>query len=132
MRRSVLLLDPEPTRASALAAQLQSAGFDITPFFTAGDALVRLARPVFGSMIVMADLHDADCCKCLVDLRKVAPTVWLIVVAYDHMPGSLKLARKLGADAILTTPFSIADLAQRLAAFSSGHTAGFGERGTRD
>ena len=125
MRRSVLLLDPEPTRASALAAQMQSAGFDIAPFFTASDALVCLARPVFGSMIVMADLHDADCCKCLVDLRKVAPTVWMIVVAYDQLPGSLNLARKLGADAILTTPFSIADLAQRLAAFSRRSRSAF-------
>ena len=125
MRSSVLLLDPEPTRASALAAQLQSAGFDVAPFFTAADALVRLARPVFGSMIVMADLHDADCCKCLVDLRKVAPTVWMIVVAYDQLPGSLNLARKLGADAILTTPFSIADLAQRLAAFSRRSRSAF-------
>jgi DNA-binding response OmpR family regulator len=125
VRRSVLLLDPEPTRASALAAQLQSAGFDIAPFFTAADALDRLARPVFGSMIVMADLHDADCCKCLVDLRKVAPTVWMIVVADDQLPGSVKLARKLGADAILTTPFSIADLAQRLAAFSRRSRSAF-------
>ena len=117
MYRSVLLLDPEPTRASALAAQLQSAGFDIAPFFTAADALVRLGRCVFGSMIVMADLNNADCCECLIDLRKVAPTVWMIVVAYDQVPGSLRLARQLGADAILTAPFSIADLAQRLAAF---------------
>jgi hypothetical protein len=82
-----------------------------------GCAAVLTARgQQFASIVVVADLADAQMRKCLHELRDAEPDAWLIVIADPAYAHAGAVVRNLGGNAKLDVPFAVSDLAQRLSA----------------
>jgi DNA-binding response OmpR family regulator len=112
----VLLFDPNPVAAGILTMQLRRAGFE-THMTVDGAAAVSTARgQQFASIVVVADLADAQMRKCLHELRDAEPDAWLIVISDPPIDRSRDVVRELGGNAVMDVPFSVSDLAHRLSA----------------
>jgi DNA-binding response OmpR family regulator len=110
----VLLFNPNPVAAGILTMQLRRAGFE-THMAVEGCAAVSMARgQQFTSIIVVADLADAQMRKCLHELRDAEPQAWLIVIMDPPIERSRDLVRELGGNAVMDAPFTFSDLAWRL------------------
>jgi len=110
----VLLFNPNPVAAGILTMQLRRAGFE-THMAVDGFAAVSMARgQQFSSIIVVADLADAQMRKCLHELRDAEPQAWLIVIIDPPVVRSRDLVRELGGNAVMDAPFTFSDLAWRL------------------
>ena len=110
----VLLFDPNPVAAGILTMQLRRAGFD-TCMAVEGSAAVLAARSQqFASIIVVADLADAQMRRCLHELRDAEPEAWVIVVADPPIDRSREVVRELGGNDVMDVPFTVLDLARRL------------------
>jgi DNA-binding response OmpR family regulator len=110
----VLLFNPNPVAAGILTMQLRRAGFE-THMAVEGSAAVSMARgQQFASIIVVADLADAQMRKCLHELRDAEPQAWLIVIMDPPIVRSRDLVRELGGNAVMDAPFTFSDLAWRL------------------
>jgi DNA-binding response OmpR family regulator len=118
MRLPILLFDPDPVAARVLMMKLRSAGAE-TQITVDGAAAVLTARAQrFSSIVVVADLADAQMRKCLHELRDADPDAWLIVISQAPIERGRDVVRELGGNAMLERPFAISDLAQRLNAWS--------------
>jgi DNA-binding response OmpR family regulator len=107
----VLLFDPNPVAAGILTMQLRRAGFE-THMTVDGAAAVATARgQQFASIVVVADLADAQMRKCLHELRDAEPDAWLIVISDPPVDRS-----RDGGNAVMDVPFTVSDLAHRLSA----------------
>jgi DNA-binding response OmpR family regulator len=112
----VLLFDPNPVAAGILTMQLRRAGFE-THMTVDGAAAVSTARAQqFASIVVVADLADAQMRKCLHELRDAEPDAWLIVISDPPVDRSRDVVRELGGNAVMDVPFTVSDLAHRLSA----------------
>jgi DNA-binding response OmpR family regulator len=110
----VLLFNPNPVAAGILTMQLRRAGFE-THMAVEGTAAVSMARgQQFASIIVIADLADAQMRKCLHELRDAEPQAWLIVIMDPPIDRSRDVVRELGGNAVMDAPFTFSDLAWRL------------------
>jgi DNA-binding response OmpR family regulator len=110
----VLLFNPNPVAAGILTMQLRRAGFE-THMAVEGSKAVSMARgQQFASVIVIADLADAQMRKCLHELRDAEPQAWLIVIMDPPIERSRDLVRELGGNAVMDAPFTFSDLAWRL------------------
>ena len=110
----VLLFDPNPVAAGILTMQLRRAGFE-THMAIEGSAAVSTARGQrFASIVVVADLADAQMRQCLHELRDAEPDAWLIVISDPPIDRSREVVRELGGNAVMDVPFTVLDLARRL------------------
>ena len=110
----VLLFDPNPVAAGILTMQLRRAGFEIY-MAVEGSAAVSTARGQrFASIVVVADLADAQMRQCLHELRDAEPDAWLIVIPDPPIDRSREVVRELGGNAVMDVPFTVLDLAHRL------------------
>ena len=71
------------------------------------------------------DLNQVEDLKQLNELRRIAMSVWIIVLCDLQAESKLLPARRQGVDAVLSAPFSMLDLTSRLAAFSIRARPGF-------
>jgi DNA-binding response OmpR family regulator len=112
----VLLFDPNPVAAGILTMQLRRAGFE-TYMVVEGSAAVLAARSQqFASIIVVADLADAQMRRCLHELRDAEPDAWVIVISDPPIDRSREVVRELGGNDVMDVPFTVLDLARRLTA----------------
>ncbi len=114
-----LVVDTSTTQGGQLSDQLNHAGFSSE--FTCSWHMARatLRANHHHSCIVVADLDQVEDLKQLIELRRVAMGVWLIVLCDSSSAARTQLlARRQGVDAVLSAPFSMLDLTSRLAAFS--------------
>jgi two-component system OmpR family response regulator len=110
----VLLFDPNPVAAGILTMQLRRAGFD-THMAVEGSTAVATARGQrFASIVVIANLADAQMRKCLRELRDAEPDACLIVISDPPIACSRDVVRELGGNAVMEVPFTVSELAQRL------------------
>jgi DNA-binding response OmpR family regulator len=118
MKLPILLFDPNAVAARRLAMQLRHAGF-VTYVTFDGSAAVSSARArQFASIVVVADLADAQMRRCLHELRDADPDAWLIVISDPAVEGDRDVVRELGGNAMMDVPFTILDLSQRLSMIS--------------
>jgi two-component system, OmpR family, response regulator len=110
----VLLFDPNPVAAGILTMQLRRAGIE-TYMAVEGSAAVSTARgQQFASIVVVADLADAQMRQCLHELRDAEPDAWLIVISDPPVDRCREVVRELGGNAVMDVPFTVLDLARRL------------------
>jgi DNA-binding response OmpR family regulator len=115
----VLIFNPSPVAAGILTMQLRRAGFE-THMAVEGSAAVSMARgQQFASIIVIADLADAQMRMCLRELRDAEPQAWLIVIVDPPIERSRDLVRELGGNAVMDAPFTFSDLAWRLSVLAA-------------
>ncbi len=115
---ATLIVDADSAAATQLAEQLRHAGFvtDIATSCWAADAAI-LAR-FYGSLVCIADPNRPSDLECVCTLRRRSPRTWIVLVTSGARMDTRGVRADCGADAFLTTPFSMQDLLHRLAAFS--------------
>jgi DNA-binding response OmpR family regulator len=120
MKVPILLFNPDPVAARVLAVQLRHAGFE-THLTVDGCTAVLTARDrQFSSIVVVADLADAQMRMCLHQLRDADVDAWLIVISDPPLDRARDVIRDLGCNAMLDVPFTISELAQRLSVRYNG------------
>jgi DNA-binding response OmpR family regulator len=97
-----------------LAVQLRRAGFETLMTADGSAAVVTARGQQFASIVVVADLADAQMRKCLHELRDAEPDAWLIVISDPALARARDVVRELGGNATMDVPFTVLDLTQRL------------------
>jgi DNA-binding response OmpR family regulator len=118
MKLPVLLFDPNPVAARRLEMQLRHAGFATYVAFDGAAAISSARGQQFASIVVIADLADAQMRRCLHELRDADPEACLIVISDPAIEGDRDVVRELGGNAMMDVPFTILDLSQRLSMIS--------------
>jgi DNA-binding response OmpR family regulator len=113
-----LLVNADAAHCGQLVEQLNQAGFKTDLAVTWGAANAALRTNYYHSCLMAVDLDRQADRERLDELRRAAPRVWMIVLSDSASEEAQRLARRQGIDALLSVPFSIHDLASRLAAFS--------------
>lgn len=113
-----LLVDAETAHGVQLVEQLNHAGFKTDFAVSWGAAHAAFTANYYNSCVVVADLDQLADRERLDELRRAAPSVWMIVLSAHASERLQKLAYRLGLDALVSAPFSIDDLTFRLAAFA--------------
>ncbi len=81
------------------------------------DDLVSAVRSrYFRTVVVVADLDDADCVRFLDRLRRLVPASWLVVANMKFDTMTLDDAHRHGIDAVLPGPVDPDELVRRLTA----------------
>lgn len=112
------MVDAGSAHGGQLVEQLNHAGFE-TDFAVSWDAAhAALKANYYNSCILVANLYQLADGDRLDRLRRIAPSVWMIVLTDHASERAQTLARRHGLDALLSAPFSMDDLTSRLAAFS--------------
>jgi len=113
----ILVVDDEPLIRDGLKQTLEIEGFDVEAASNGIEAMEIFNG--FQPDLVITDIimAEKDGIEIIWDIKERFPAVKIIAIsgggriaATDH----LKIARKLGANAILTKPFAIADLIQEI------------------
>lgn len=113
-----LLVDAHSRQGEQLVDRLGRAGFRTDFAVSASAARGALAANFYHACIFVAGVDRAADLEQLAALRRAAPRVWIIALSELAPEDAPTLLDWPGADAVLTTPFSLQDLASRLAAFS--------------
>jgi DNA-binding response OmpR family regulator len=119
MKLPILLFDPDPVAARLLMTQLRGAGVDIQITVDGATAVLTARGQRFASIVVVADLADAQMRKCLHELRDADPDAWLMVISRAPIERGREVVRELGGNAMMESPFAVSELAQRLSALST-------------
>lgn len=116
--RPTLVVGPDGDAARQLGEQLSRAGFaaDVVSSYWSARNLAHIRT--YGSLVCFVDLNLAGDREGLTGLRAHLPRTWIIAISSDMPPDMERLARRSGADAVLSQPFSMEELTSRLAAFS--------------
>jgi len=123
MKLPILLFDPDPVAARLLMTQLRRAGVEIQITVDGATAVSTARGQRFASIVVVADLANAQMRKCLHELRDADPDAWLMVISQAPFDRGREVVRELGGNAMMERPFAISDLAQRLSALSISASA---------
>lgn len=113
-----LVVNPDGVAARNLCEHLDRAGFasDVASSCWTASTMARMRT--YGCLACFVDLSLASDRECLTALRAQLPRTWIIAINSTTAPDAPQLARRSGADTVLGHPFSMEDLATRLAAFS--------------
>lgn len=111
-----MLFDPDVARVKRLASRLGEDGVP-TEVATSVDALLAAVRgKYFRTLVVSVDLDDAKCLAFLDELRVAAPAGWIIAIGSRADADAHAVAYRHGADSLVATSASPADLLARIAA----------------
>lgn len=113
-----LVLDVKNEQGGQLVKQLNHAGFKTDLAVSWGAAHAALKANCYQSCIVVADLDQPAALERLDELRRAAVHVWIILLNERQPENARVRALRHCVDAMLSAPFSMADLTSRLAAFS--------------
>jgi DNA-binding response OmpR family regulator len=120
LKPSILLVDDEPDFCAALRDILEAAGFEVHNAPSVSAALTILEG--FTPTLILTDvmMPGVDGLTFVRQLRSRADwaKIKTIVVSAKGMPEDIAAARRAGADAYLTKPFSARDLREAVEAFS--------------
>ena len=115
---SILVADDEDSIRSLLEHFLSSAGHKVVIAANAREAGEAMAREAFELVITDVLMPDGDGLDLITELRKKQPRARIIAMSGGgrYLEGSdyLKLAKGLGAHAVLGKPFSISELSAAL------------------
>ena len=113
-----LIIDTHGAAAKQLAEQLTHSGFTANSADTCARALVAMRAQHYRSMIFLGDVSDPEDVRCIAELRKRAPSTWIIMISSAELHDARELYLRYGIDAQIVTPFSTGDLVSRVMAFS--------------
>lgn len=116
--KKVLIVDDEPFILEGLQHSLTDKGFDVTTAENGENALSLLSQSYHPDLVITdIIMPEKDGIEVIWSLKEKYPDVRIIAIsgggrisATDH----LKIAKKLGADAILTKPFSTDELMETI------------------
>jgi CheY-like chemotaxis protein len=120
---SILLVDDEPDFCAALRDILESVGFEVLYAPNVGAALGVLEKVVPDLILTDVMMPGQDGLSFVRQVRSRADwsKIKTIVVSAKGMPEDIDAARRAGADAYLTKPFTARDLREAVGAFTAPH-----------
>lgn len=109
----VLVVDDEPLVRWSCAETLADNGFQTIEVDNGAAAVFALAKPNGGADIVLLDLMLPDFCdlSLLAVMRRLAPTVPIVVMTAYATPEIVERARRFGAYRVINKPFEMTELA---------------------
>jgi len=115
-RPRVLVVDDESLVRWSCAETLGENGFQPIEVDNGAAALFALTQPDAGADLVLLDLRLPDFCdlSLLAVMRRLAPTVPVVIMTAFATPESVERARQLGAFTVLNKPFEMGELAPLL------------------
>jgi DNA-binding NtrC family response regulator len=117
MRTRILLIDDEPALLEVLEEYLRGCGFDCESAQEVAEAQAMLGNMRFDIVVTdifISPLHEADGLRVLSFVRERGLPVHLVVMTGHSSPELEKEACRLGANAVLYKPTSLAVLAHAL------------------
>lgn len=99
----ILVIHPEDTRATALAARLCSSGFLADVAWTADSARTRLRRAPVEAVVISADLPKEEAVRFIKDLRGEPYFAEVLIIAVDAAEAEVR-AELIGAGADACLP----------------------------
>jgi len=121
MPLKLLIIDDEPALVAALRDYLEQRGFECECAFEAAEAQAVLAHMSFDVALIdiyLSPLREADGLRVLSFIRERALDVRLIAMTAHATPELESEVIRLGADALLQKPTSLALLADTLTALA--------------
>ncbi len=118
-RRSVMLVDDDPTLRTLLRLTLPSDDFDVTEAADGTEALERIDEETPDLVVLDWNMPECTGGEVLAELDRRGADIPVIVLTAERDPENLAVARSLGAAAFLTKPFSplrLLDAIERLVA----------------
>jgi DNA-binding response OmpR family regulator len=100
-----LVVDASTAQGGQLSDQLNHAGFSAEFAVSWQMARATLRANYYHSCMVVADLDQAEHLEQISELRRVAMSVWIIVLCEPPAERAQLLARRQGVDAVLPAPF---------------------------
>lgn len=123
----VLIIDDDALVRSALCRILQRGGYEVIAASTGVEGLRLFAERRPRLVITDVIMPDKDGIETMREMRAAAPETPIIAVSGGGRIGNadlLRMARGLGADAILAKPFEPAQLLELVGRFTSPELAG--------
>jgi DNA-binding response OmpR family regulator len=114
--QSTLLFDPRRADAMRLATRLRQREIPVEVATSAEDMLAVVRKEYFPTVLIVADIDDADCLIFLDRLRSAASRSWIIVASARIDDAALALVRRHGADVLVAEPVLLTDLISSLTA----------------
>jgi two-component system NtrC family response regulator len=104
----VLVVDDEPLVRWSVSETLTDEGYEVTEAGDGASAIQALSAAAHAD-VVLLDLRLPDCddLRVLSAVRRLVPTIPVIVMTAFGSPESLREARRLGAFAVLDKPFEM-------------------------
>jgi len=123
---SILLVDDEPDFCAALHDILEAAGFEVYFAPSVGAALSVLEKVTPDLILTDVMMPGVDGLSFVRQVRSRSDwsKIKTIVVSAKGMPEDIDAARRAGADAYLTKPFSARDLREAVGAFTHSNIPG--------
>ena len=109
-----LLFDADMARAGQLAARLQECHIQIVVALGADDALRAAKHSQFRVLVVTAKASNRESLDFLATLRRAAPRSWVVTISPKINPTTEALLRRFGADAVVSSPVNVQELARRI------------------
>jgi DNA-binding NtrC family response regulator len=111
--RRVLVVDDEPLVRWSCAETLADHGFQAIEVDSGAGAVFALAKPNGGADLVLLDLMLPDFCdlSLLAVIRRLAPTVPIIVMTGYATAEIVERAQRFGAYRVINKPFEMDELA---------------------
>lgn len=113
----LIIIDDMPETVRGVEALGERYGWDVIGFVRAADAIAAyIATPdAFDCIVTDIYMPDMDGIELIREMRKLDPAVPIIAVTggssiHANRELSLRMARQLGADAVLPKPYSGAEL----------------------
>ena len=120
----ITLIDDEPSVLFALKLLLEALGFSISDFSDSELAIAHLASPDVAD-VCLCDLRmpKRNGLQVLEEVKKIAPTLPFILMSAHASDTELQKAKVLGANGVLTKPFTPDDLQAALVSVRKSPTA---------
>jgi DNA-binding response OmpR family regulator len=109
-----LLFDADMARAGQLAARLQECHTQVVVALSTDDALRRTKHSEFRVLVVTTRPSNRESLDFLSALRRAAPRSWVVAISPKINPTAEALLRRFGADAVVSSPVNVPELARRI------------------
>ncbi len=114
---AILLVEDEPELKEMLKVALARRNFTVIEAGNGREAITRFRPEVTDLVITDLIMPDEDGLKVIMKLREIKPSLRIIAICGGGKAGPgnyLSLAKALGADAVFSKPFSVAELLNKV------------------
>jgi CheY-like chemotaxis protein len=111
--KRILVIDDDEMVRTFVRRTLQSAGYEVSIATNGYEAMVSFRQSQPDGVITDLLMPERDGIETILEIRRLAPQVPIVAISGGFSPMSsvyLKTAEQLGADAVLSKPFSVEQL----------------------
>lgn len=115
---AVLLVDDTDYARESMAMVLKSLGYEVETVASGPEALERLRQSRYGLVLLDMRMPGMDGMETFRRIREEGHDVPVVAVTADALPETVEGCRRAGMDDVLTKPFRVAELRERLRRWS--------------